>query len=72
MEEDPIVAEVRRVREEHAAQFGCDLRAIVQDLQERQRSSGRTYVQSPPRRPATAAAVMPETESVHKVPTDGE
>ena len=29
MKEDPIVAEVRRIRQEHAARFGYDLDLIV-------------------------------------------
>lgn len=29
---DPIVEEIRRVREEHAARFNFDLEAIVADL----------------------------------------
>ena len=54
MTDDPIVAEVRRIREEHAARFGHDLDAIFQDIQERQRTSGRTYVSFPPRRVSPA------------------
>ncbi len=50
---DPIVAEVRAVREARAVQFGYDLRAIFRDLQERQRKSGRKYVRYAAR-PATA------------------
>ena len=48
MQDDPIVAEVRRITEAHAARFGNDLRAIVRDIQERERKSGRTYVSLPP------------------------
>ena len=40
---DPIVDEIRRIREEHAASFNYDLRAIFEDLVERQRLSGLTY-----------------------------
>ena len=54
MFEDPIVAEVRRIRAEHAARFGHDLDAIFRDIQERQRTSGRTYVSFPPRRISAA------------------
>jgi hypothetical protein len=50
MYDDPIVAEVRRIREAHAARFGHNLEAIVRDIQERERKSGRTYVSLPPRR----------------------
>jgi hypothetical protein len=34
---DPIVDEVRKSREEYAAQFNFDLSALMQDLQEQQR-----------------------------------
>ncbi len=50
MIDDPIVAEVRRIREEHAAKFGYDLKAIYEDLKRRQAASGRKYVNFPPRR----------------------
>jgi hypothetical protein len=49
---DPIVEEVRRVREAHAARFNYDLDAIVRDLREQQKNSGRTYITLPPRRPS--------------------
>ena len=48
--EDPIVAEVRRIRDAHAARFNYDLRAIFEDIKERERKSGRTYVSFPPKR----------------------
>lgn len=48
-ENDPIVAEVRRVRAEHAAKFDNDIVAIFRDIHERQRMSGRQYVKYPPR-----------------------
>ena len=51
MRYDPIVAEVRRIREEHAAHFGYDLDAIVQDLREQERQSGRRFIRTEPRRP---------------------
>lgn len=41
---DPIVDEVRRVREAYAARFNYDLRAIYRDLKEQEKSSGRTFV----------------------------
>jgi hypothetical protein len=41
---DPIVDEVRRVREEHAARFGYDLWAIFRDIKERQARSGLKFV----------------------------
>jgi hypothetical protein len=50
MWEDPIVAEVRKIREEHAARFNYDLHAICEDLKEQERKSGRTFVSYPARR----------------------
>ena len=38
---DEIVEEVRRIRQAHAARFNYDLKAIVQDLKEQERASGR-------------------------------
>ena len=40
MWEDPIVAEVRRVRTAHAAQFNNDLLAIYRDLKAQEQKSG--------------------------------
>ena len=50
MQDDPIVEEVRRVREAYAAKFNYDLGAIFQDLKRQERESGRTFVTFPPRR----------------------
>ena len=50
MKEDPIVAEVRRIRQEHAARFGYDLDLIVEDLKAQEQASGRKYIRLPPRR----------------------
>ena len=49
MMDDPIVAEVREVRNRHAAQFNYDLDAIYRDLKEREKASGRSYVRYAPR-----------------------
>ena len=37
MQSDPIVAEIRQLREDLAARFGFDIRSIVKDAQERTR-----------------------------------
>ena len=50
MKEDPIVAEVRRIRQEHAARFGYDLDLIVADLKAQEQASGRQYIRLPSRR----------------------
>ena len=49
---DPIVEEIRRVRQEHAARFNYDLKAICEDLRAKQAASGRKIVSYPPRRPS--------------------
>jgi hypothetical protein len=41
---DPIVDEVRRIRDAHAAKFNYDPKAIFQDIKEREKRSGRKYV----------------------------
>jgi len=46
---DPIVEEVRRWRDQYAAQFGYDLAAICRDLREKQKESGIEVVSLPPR-----------------------
>nr|VFK30708.1 MAG: hypothetical protein BECKMB1821G_GA0114241_106923 [Candidatus Kentron sp. MB]VFK34261.1 MAG: hypothetical protein BECKMB1821I_GA0114274_106622 [Candidatus Kentron sp. MB]VFK76621.1 MAG: hypothetical protein BECKMB1821H_GA0114242_106524 [Candidatus Kentron sp. MB] len=43
---DPIVEEVRRLRKEHAAQFGNDLKKIVEDLRKKEKES--THIQLSP------------------------
>ena len=55
MQSDPIVAEIRVIRERRAARFGYDIRAIVKDAQERDALGDRKVVQLPPRRPVGSA-----------------
>ena len=53
MKEDPIVEEVRQWREQYAARFNYDLKAIFDDLRrgtEEARQAGRSVVSLPPRR----------------------
>ena len=47
---DPIVAEIREGREEHARRFNFDVRAIVEELRRAQEARGRKLVKRPPRR----------------------
>ena len=56
MIDDPIVAEVRKARDDYARRFNYDLDAICKDLQEKQARSGRKLVSFPPRRPKPAVA----------------
>ncbi len=50
MREDPIVTEVRRAREAHAAQFDFDLQAIYRSLKEQEEQNPREKVSFPPKR----------------------
>jgi len=47
---DPIIAEIRRVRETYAEKFNYDVYAMLHDLKERQTKSGRKVVLLPPKR----------------------
>ena len=44
MWEDPIVAEIRKVRHAHAAKFNNDIAAIFADIRRQEKESGRQYV----------------------------
>ncbi len=44
MREDEIVKETRRLRDEYAKQFNYNLDLIFEDLQKKQKESGRKYV----------------------------
>ncbi len=52
MWEDPIVEEIRKIREDHAAKFNHDLDAIYRDLKEQDKRDPRKMVSLPPKRPA--------------------
>jgi hypothetical protein len=56
---DPIVEEVRRHREDYAAQFDHDLHLICRDLRRREGKDGRKIVNLPPkRRPKESQAAV--------------
>ena len=50
MRNDPIVAEVRAIRDDLAAQCGYDIKEIFRKLREQQAESGLKYVCYPARR----------------------
>ena len=58
---DPIVDEVRRVRDAHAARFNYDLDAIFQDIKEREKKSGLKFVGGVAR---PAAALRPDAHEI--------
>ena len=45
---DPIVEEIRKIRQEHAACFNYDVRAIGEDLRKRQQEGNHEVVSFPP------------------------
>jgi hypothetical protein len=61
MSSDPVVDEVRAVREAYAARFGYDLHAICLDLREQARKSGRKLVSLPAKR-----VIPAETAPAHQ------
>ena len=46
---DPIIDELHSIRDQHAARFGYDIDAILQDIRARQVTSGREYLRLPAR-----------------------
>ena len=50
MRTDPIIAELRAVRDAYAGRFDNDVKAICRDIRARQKASGRKYVSFPARR----------------------
>ena len=50
MQTDPVIDELRAVRDEHAARCGYDVEEIFRDIQAKQQASGREYVRLPARR----------------------
>jgi hypothetical protein len=50
MWKDPIVEEVRNVRDTHAAEYNYNLKAIYQALKKEEAASGRRFVKLPPKR----------------------
>jgi hypothetical protein len=59
--EDPIVEEVRRVRQEHAAKFDYDLDKIFEDIKRMEKASGRAFISLHPKR--KTQVVTPESAS---------
>lgn len=50
MFDDPIVEEIRRYRQEHAAKYGNDIHRICEALREQQKKSKRKVVNFGPRK----------------------
>lgn len=54
MAKDPIVDEVRRVREEQAAKYAFDVKSILAAAKKRQRRSGHKVVSFVPKKRLSA------------------
>ncbi len=54
---DPIIDEIRAVRDAHAARFNYDIDAIFRDIQTMEKTSAREFVRLRPRR-----GPLPEAE----------
>ncbi|MGB3532911.1 MAG: hypothetical protein WBA13_05275 [Microcoleaceae cyanobacterium] len=50
MKDDPIVEEVRKIREAYAAQFNFNLKKIYQDLKQQQQASFQKNYRLPAKR----------------------
>lgn len=59
---DPIVDEIREIRERLAARFDYDIDAMVKDAQERDTAGDREVVRLPPRRPVCEAVAPRNAE----------
>jgi hypothetical protein len=65
---DPIVDEVRRVRDAHAARFNYDLDAIFQDIKEREKKSGLKFVGGIARQPMPNQPLQPTGGAISASP----
>jgi len=63
MWDDPIVQDIRKLREEHAARFGFNLQAIVADLMKQQENSGVKFVSLPPKKPAVLPKIKTKKDA---------
>ena len=54
MEVDPIISEIRRLREIRAMRFGFDIEAIARDAEQQDTTDDRVIVCRPPRPPAVS------------------
>ena len=50
MTRDPIIEEVRSIRDAYAREHGYDVKAIVAALQQEEAKSGRRVISLPPKR----------------------
>ncbi len=65
MHTDPIIDELRAVRDEHAARCGYDIEAIFRDIRAREEASVRDYVSRPARRTPASGGTDKEATFGH-------
>lgn len=70
MWEDPIVAEVHRIREKLAAKFDFDIEAIFADLRKRQEALGTRLVRVK-KQPTGAATPVSDSSKVSEAAPGG-
>jgi hypothetical protein len=61
---DPVVDEVRRIRDDHAASFDYDLQAIFLDIKRRERERGLVFVDGVARQPSLDQTTWPAGAAV--------
>lgn len=61
MKLDPVLTEIREVREAYSERFAGNVRAMLEDLRARERKGGRTVVSRPAKR--ISASTKPVAES---------
>ena len=65
---DPIVDEVRRVRDAHAARFNYDLHAIFLDIKKRERERGLHFILGVARQTLPNQALQPTEAAIPASP----
>lgn len=62
MKDDPIIAELYRIREEYAKRFNYDIAAMAEHIRGRQKEHPERVVSFPPKRPRQRAAAQESPE----------
>jgi hypothetical protein len=61
---DPIIDEIRKVREAHASRLNRDLDAIFCDIKEREKQGRRKFVSFPPRKAEPNQVLLPTAAAI--------
>ena len=64
MKLDPVLAELRKVREAYAEKFAGNVAGMLADLRNRQREGGRKSVPLPPKTSGCRGGIASESEIV--------